>query len=143
MGHYDEQREEETERERLLAAMQRSPKLRAKRALSSMTYTLECPFCNGEMTVYDPASFSDVIEGNKMRPVITCNACEGEGTFKRDSAKGKATIAYWQTYMAEVAKEKKVKDAERAAHLALLQGAYAKLTEAEIAALELTKPEGL
>lgn len=143
MGHYDEQRDDDAERERVRAAMQRSPKFRAKLAMDSATLTLECPFCKGERVVYDPTVPRDCIEGNKMRPLITCNACEGEGKFPRGSPKGAGTVAYWRTYTAEDAKVKKQKKAERAAHLALLQGAYAKLTEAEVTALELTKPEGM
>lgn len=143
MGHYDEQRDDEAERERVRAVMERSPKFRAKRAMNSATLTLVCPFCEGEKVVYDPTSKPDCVEGNKMRPLITCNACEGEGKFPRGSPKGAAAVAYWRVYTTELAKEKKQKKAERAAHLALLQGAYAKLTEAEIVALELTKPEGM
>lgn len=143
MGHYDEQRDDDAERARLYAAMRRSPKFRAKLAMNSATLILECPFCEGEKRVYDPTVPRDCIEGNKMRPLITCNACDGKGNFPRGSPKGAGTIAYWRVYTTELAKEKKQKKEERAAHFALLQGAYAKLTDAEVIALELTKPEGV
>ncbi len=38
-----------------------------------------CTRCDGSGTIYDPATKRCPIEGNKMRPLIKCPKCGGEG----------------------------------------------------------------
>ena len=140
--HYDEQREADAEQEHARQDIMNSPEYRAKHALKSMKATMDCPFCAGEGVVYDPKSQRDCVEGNKMRPLITCNACEGEGKFNRDSARGKASIAYWQTFMIERDKEKAVERKLKATRERLFDSIYGKLTDEELALIDMERPEG-
>lgn len=141
MGHYDEQREADDQQDRAHQAMMVTPEYRAKHALRSRFATMDCPFCLGEGTVYDPLSHPDCVEGNKTRPVITCNACKGKGKFKRESALGLAAISYWQTFMKEREKEITILREKKAARDALFTSIYGKLTDEELALIDMERPE--
>ncbi len=78
-------------------------------------YSLEgflCPECLGDGKLYDPEDPPDSYEGNKLRRVIKCQRCKGEGIgdFESDWKKHhKEYVAVLKKQNAEIRYENKVK----------------------------------
>lgn len=88
-----------------------------------------CFHCRGSGTIYDPKSRPDVIEGNKMRPLIPCSACIGSGS-------GLGKLSDWKDDYTKVMNNWKIRNNSEKEKLRLQKNALRKLTPEERYALE-------